>query len=285
MLYTELSEFVGSPLPSGEVEALMEQLSEPFDPKYIDWKPQVKSRDGKKAMAAAYADIRAYIDRLNKVVGREKWAHSIEIKTVDYSSGKGGDGSMRSKVVVIVAVAISGVGIGIDVGESPTDDPNAFTSAFAQAFKRACVQFGLGRYLYDIESRWYELDEYGQWVKGKEPQLPDWAIPSVKKRQAVQKDRKPAQAAPKSEAASKPEPDPEIAPAKPPVVELPDEPARIRGSAEACSECGQQLQDAVIKGKPYTAAQIAASALKKFNRVVCAGCALELLKQAEAKIA
>jgi hypothetical protein len=34
------------------------------------------------------------------------------------------------------------------------------TSAEAQAFKRACSCFGLGRYFYDVAEQWVELDEY-----------------------------------------------------------------------------------------------------------------------------
>jgi len=40
-----------------------------------------------------------------------------------------------------------------------TDDDNAGTSAEAQAFKRACACFGLGRYLYYCDGVWVDLDE------------------------------------------------------------------------------------------------------------------------------
>jgi hypothetical protein len=45
-----------------------------------------------------------------------------------------------------------------DVGECDLSDENAFTSAKAQAFKRACAAFGLGRYLYDLPKQWVEYD-------------------------------------------------------------------------------------------------------------------------------
>jgi len=44
-------------------------------------------------------------------------------------------------------------------GEEWTDNDNAGTSAEAQAFKRSCACFGLGRYLYDFEGIWVDLDE------------------------------------------------------------------------------------------------------------------------------
>jgi len=45
----------------------------------------------------------------------------------------------------------------------------------AQAFKRACSCFGLGRYFYDFKAPWVALDQHRQPVKT--PTLPAWAIP------------------------------------------------------------------------------------------------------------
>jgi SpoVK/Ycf46/Vps4 family AAA+-type ATPase len=45
----------------------------------------------------------------------------------------------------------------------------------AQAFKRALSCFGLGRYLYDVDGDWVELDQYG--IPNKKPKLPRWATP------------------------------------------------------------------------------------------------------------
>jgi SpoVK/Ycf46/Vps4 family AAA+-type ATPase len=45
----------------------------------------------------------------------------------------------------------------------------------AQAFKRALSCFGLGRYLYDTDGEWIELDQLG--IPKKIPKLPRWATP------------------------------------------------------------------------------------------------------------
>jgi hypothetical protein len=45
----------------------------------------------------------------------------------------------------------------------------------AQAFKRACSDFGIGRYLYDIDGQWVDLDERER--PASTPHLPEWAIP------------------------------------------------------------------------------------------------------------
>ncbi len=49
------------------------------------------------------------------------------------------------------------------------------TSADAQAFKRACSCFGLGRYFYDFNAIWVDLDQNRQPVRT--PALFAWALP------------------------------------------------------------------------------------------------------------
>jgi len=49
------------------------------------------------------------------------------------------------------------------------------TSADAQAFKRACSCFGLGRYFYEFQGSWVDLDQNQQ--PKRIPALPAWAIP------------------------------------------------------------------------------------------------------------
>ena len=73
------------------------------------------------------------------------------------------------------------------VGEEWADNDNAATAAEAQAFKRACSVFGLGRYLYDVPAVWVDLDQYNRPVQT--PSLPYWALPSYAQRQQ-QEERK-----------------------------------------------------------------------------------------------
>jgi hypothetical protein len=57
------------------------------------------------------------------------------------------------------------------------------TSAEAQAFKRACSCFGLGRYFYNFAEMWVELNDYKQ--PKQQPKLPLWALPAAEKGQAT----------------------------------------------------------------------------------------------------
>jgi hypothetical protein len=63
----------------------------------------------------------------------------------------------------------------VATGEEWADDENAGTSAEAQAFKRACSCFGLGRYLYYFTGVWVDLDDRKR--PKTSPKLAGWATP------------------------------------------------------------------------------------------------------------
>ena len=55
---------------------------------------------------------------------------------------------------------------------------NAGTASEAQAFKRACAKFGLGRYLYFLPRQWVGYDnQTKKFNEGEIKPLPDWALP------------------------------------------------------------------------------------------------------------
>ncbi len=142
-----------------------EELSKPFLSSAIEWKPQVVSKDGKRALAAAYVDMREYEDRLDKVA--PGWTSSVQFLLTN------------SKVAAVVSLTVNGV-TRVNVGEANIEDDNAFTTAFAQAFKRACSDFGLGRYLYRLPQVWCDYDPNKRQIVTN-PELPDWAIPEEEK--------------------------------------------------------------------------------------------------------
>lgn len=126
-----------------KIEGILTELRRPFHPSAIYWKPQSITKDGAKGMALAYADLRAYQNRLDEVCGLD-WS-------VTYTPW-----GER----IVCHLTISGV-TRSSTGESDTQSERSEiggTSAEAQAFKRACAMFGLGRYLYTLPSTWVEMD-------------------------------------------------------------------------------------------------------------------------------
>ena len=120
---------------------LLEKLSQPFPAAAIYWRAGVVSRDKKRAQALPYAEPRIYEDRLNQVcpglwgVSFRPWG--------------------ESRIICDLTIG--------ELTRSSTGEENEGfapgTAAEAQAFKRACVKFGLGRYLYDIPISWSPYDE------------------------------------------------------------------------------------------------------------------------------
>lgn len=122
---------------------VMVELRKPFHPTQVTWKPGAMAKSGNKALALAYADLRAYQNRLDELCGANwsvsytPWGERIVCNLTIYgvtrsSTGEADSQSERSEI--------------------------AGTATEAQAFKRACAMFGLGRYLYNLPSVWAEYD-------------------------------------------------------------------------------------------------------------------------------
>ena len=164
------------------------RLSEPFASREVKWLVAATSRDGKKGRVTPYADPRAYTDRLNEVVTPSGWTREYNVHTVSPITRLKKDKPIQTgKVLVTCVVTIPGVGTHSGSGEEWADDENAMTSAEAQAFKRACTCFGLGRYFYNFAEMWVELNEHKQ--PKQLPQLPAWALPADERKSAEQQQR------------------------------------------------------------------------------------------------
>ena len=159
-----------------EREKLFAQLEEPFDPAQIKWRVMRTSDDRRSGAILPFADPRAYTDRLNQLFTPAGWTREYTISTVpSLTRVDRGKVVVTSKVLVATAVTITRLGSHTGTGEEWADKENAVTAADAQAFKRACSCFGLGRYLYRFEETWVHLDQRGEPVAI--PVLPAWALP------------------------------------------------------------------------------------------------------------
>ncbi len=140
--------------------ALIKALTEPFHPMFVEWKPQATTKDGSKALAAAYVDARHYQHRLDALA--PGWETEYQFIKPDGS-------------LVKCRLTLNGV-TREEVGESDPGEDNTATSAVAQSFKRACAAFGLGRYLYFLPQVWSEYDPKSRRITSP-PAMPAWAKP------------------------------------------------------------------------------------------------------------
>ena len=141
----------------------------------IEWRVTNTSKGGSpRGQVMPYADQRAYTDRLNALFTPAGWTRRYTIHTSAHFE-RSKDQKLVAKVLVTCELTIFGIGSHSATGEEFADDENAGTSAEAQAFKRACACFGLGRYLYYFTGTWVDLDERKR--PKSIPKLDGWAMP------------------------------------------------------------------------------------------------------------
>lgn len=138
--------------------SLTDELKAPFPASKVSWRVGSTTQDKKKGMALAYIDARDVMERLDAVLGMENWQDRYEVhgaKTICYLSvflennGPQDPASEQSWGRWVTKADAA--------GDSAVE---AEKGAISDAFKRAAVKWGIGRYLYDIESPWVELDDY-----------------------------------------------------------------------------------------------------------------------------
>jgi hypothetical protein len=161
--------------PTAKIKELIANLEVPFHPPVIEWRVTNTSKGGPpRGQVMPYADQRAYTDRLNALFTPAGWTRKYTIHTsANFERSK--DQKLVAMVLVTCELTIFGIGSHSATGEEFADDENAGTSAEAQAFKRACACFGLGRYLYYFTGTWVDLDERKR--PKSVPKLDGWATP------------------------------------------------------------------------------------------------------------
>lgn len=145
------------------LEDMYSRLAEPFDVEQVEWRagstnvgrdgepPQGKQAQG---LALAYIDARDVMDRLDLVCGPDGWQNR-------YPHANG-------KTVCEIGVRCEGEWIWKSDGAGDTD-VEAEKGALSDAFKRAAVRWGIGRYLYGLPSPWVDLEKKGRsWVIKKD---------------------------------------------------------------------------------------------------------------------
>lgn len=152
------------------------KLDEPFEACDIEWRAQScgKSNQGKFWVSVlAYVTNRAIMKRLDAVCGKENWKN--EYKDLPNNAG----------VECGLSIKIDGEWV-TKWDAAPNTQIESTKGGRSDAMKRAAVQWGIGRYLYDLDAGWGEVAQNGahkaktkqnEWFKWNPPKLPSWALP------------------------------------------------------------------------------------------------------------
>lgn len=148
----------------------LNRLHDYFPASSIEWKPIAVSKRTSKGLAAAYLDNRAIMDRLDAVCGPENWRN-------EFKPGPQGG-------------VVCGLSIRVERGDGTAEwvtkwdgaentDIEAVKGGLSSSMRRAAVQWGIGRYLYDLPQQWVPVDERGRFAKP--PQIPSTYLPAASK--------------------------------------------------------------------------------------------------------
>jgi len=164
---------------------IIDKLAEPFPESKLKWLPAFGFKgEGKPTPVLAYVDARTVTERLNEVVGAERWTDvysPVTVETAEYLNSKSKDYAeltMEQKYGGIpsrfggIACVLTVVGTQkSDVGVPSYSDQ--LKGAYSDALKRAGVKFGIGEYFYRLGTQFAKFDKYNKVVEA--PKLPDWA--------------------------------------------------------------------------------------------------------------
>ena len=128
----------------------LKALKNPFDPSKVHWRIGAKTKDNSKGMALAYLDARDVMERLDEVCGPENWQDEYTTEHI--------------RTLCRIGIKIGDSWIWKSDGAGDTD-VEAEKGAISDAFKRAAVKWGIGRYLYDVDSPWVPIVPAGKSYK------------------------------------------------------------------------------------------------------------------------
>ena len=152
-------------MASREVQdALLKQLKDPFDPKFIKWRVGATNADKTKGIALAYLDAREVTKRLDDVCGVAGWQNQIR--------------EVPNGFVCDITIFVGGQWVTKSNGAGLTQ-VEPVKGGMSDALKRTASVWGVGRYLYYLPNVWVAIKPAGRsFVLAEIPTLPDWALPS-----------------------------------------------------------------------------------------------------------
>lgn len=129
------------------MKTLWEKLAKPFDEKEIEWRCGATNKDKTKCLALPYITNRAIQKRLDAVLGAENW----------YPTFRDIDGGF----VCTLSIRVGEEWIHKQDGAKNTNF-EAIKGGISDSMKRAAVQYGIGRYLYEAEAIWSPAKNVGK---------------------------------------------------------------------------------------------------------------------------
>lgn len=135
-------------------EEIKRELIEPFAHEDVEWRIQkvIDTREGPRGLAVAYVTARAIQNRLDDVVGPQNWEDEYAPWHVL------GDKTVSQLCTIRIYDPDRREWISKTDGAEDTDiEP--VKGGLSDAYKRAAVKWGIGRYLYGLPATWVDTNE------------------------------------------------------------------------------------------------------------------------------
>lgn len=164
---------------------IMQKLQAPFPADDIEWRVQraMRTKTGDKAIVVPYITNRAIQNRLDEIFGLDGWKNEFR--------------EIHKGIICGINCLINGNWI-MKWDGSDLTNIEATKGGLSGSMKRAAVQWGIGRYLYNLSEYWVDVKDKGKhYINSKvkagkeevyitgywdEPELPSWALPKVEQK-------------------------------------------------------------------------------------------------------
>lgn len=133
-----------------------EAFGKPFSAEDVSWKLQLTNKEKTSGLAVAYLDARAIADRLDSVVGQNRWKDAF---MQWHNSDKTHGNSQLCTIYIYDEELKEWIGKTDGAGDT---DIESIKGGLSDAFKRAAVKWNIGRYLYKFKPVWVTAEKKGK---------------------------------------------------------------------------------------------------------------------------
>ena len=138
-------------------------LSKPFAPEDLEWRLQQTFEEKMRGIAVPYVTNRAIQNRLDEAVGPENWYN-------DYKPWHGA--GKKEAQLCGIAIYFEGRGFITKWDGAEDSDIEPVKGGLSDSMKRAAVQWGIGRVLYNMDTVWVNIEKRGKTHVIKESERP-----------------------------------------------------------------------------------------------------------------
>lgn len=138
-------------------------LRKPFAPEDLEWRLQQAFEEKMRGIAVPYVTNRAIQNRLDEAVGPENWYN-------DYKPWHGA--GKKEAQLCGIAIYFEGRGFITKWDGAEDSDIEPVKGGLSDSMKRAAVQWGIGRVLYNMDTVWVNIEKRGKTHVIKESERP-----------------------------------------------------------------------------------------------------------------